>query len=531
MFAASDRKWVLTFALFLMVITTIPYLIGFMLQGEDWRFTGFVFGVEDGNSYIAKMLKGARGDWLFTTPYTAYPQKGVLAFLPYLLLGKLTHPPAQHDQLVALFQIFRWAGLILAVFATYDFITLFIREKRFRRIALVLATVGGGLGWLSLIGFSELWGDRIPLEFYSPDTFGFLSLFGLPHLAVARALLLWGLVIVIKNPSPKSGLICGLLWLLMGFMQPITIVSGWAVLFVYLCLSIIIHFYLTRKRHQTFSMTEITDKIKTCAIVVLLSSPIVLYTAFSFSTDAYLTQWTKQNLILSPPVGDYLLAYSPMLFLVVYGLIIKKEAWQEKHVFLLGWIILLPLLAYAPVNIQRRLPDGLWVAMVILGLLGVEKMEPFSRRIINSILFLGILPALALLVASINGLSSPNVPLYRPNYEVNAYLFLDDFLHKGDVVVATYDRSNALPAWAPAQTVIGHGPESVNLPENMEWVDALMSGNNIRSVVTLLADFNVRFILLCENERSDAAPLLTEFSTAMVIYQNSGCDLWEIQQP
>ena len=81
-----ERRWVLAFAIILMVITTLPYILGYARAGGDWEFTGFVFGVEDGNSYIAKMLSGASGNWLFFSPYTAYPQHGVIAFLPYILL-------------------------------------------------------------------------------------------------------------------------------------------------------------------------------------------------------------------------------------------------------------------------------------------------------------------------------------------------------------------------------------------------------------------------------------------------------------
>lgn len=530
MFAATDRKWVLAFIALVMIMTSIPYLIGFFLQGEDWRYTGFVFGVEDGNSYIAKMLKGARGDWLFTTPYTAYLQKGVLAFFPYLLLGKLTSPPAQHDQLVALFHLFRLVGVALAIIATYDFIALFIQSYRTRRIGLALATLGGGLGWLNLIGFSGLWGNRIPLEFYSPETFGFLSLFGLPHLGVARALLLWGLIFMLKEPSLKGGLVCGLLWLLMGFMQPISVVSGWAVLFMYLGSQTMFIFFQSKLHQQPLSIADIFSIGKSALVAVLLSSPIVFYTLVSFSTDAYLAEWTKQNLILSPPIGDYLLAYGLVFLLAIYGLFVKKGGWIETHKLLLGWIVLFPLLAYAPVNIQRRLPDGLWVALVILALLGIEQMKPFSRRIVVSTLCLGVLPALALLFASINALSSPQVPLYRPSYEVNAYLFLDEYMQKGDVVVANYDRSNALPAWAQAQTVIGHGPESINLQDNKAWVVALMSGKNVAGISELLEVFNARFILVCEDERSEVKPLFSSLP-AMVIYQNSGCDLWEIQKP
>ena len=188
---AKERRWVIGFAVVVMLITTVPYLLAFWSQGQNWFFTGFVVGVEDGNSYIAKMLTGSQGSWLFRTPYTAFPQSGFLAFLPYLLLGKLAAPPGEHEQLVVLFQLFRWGAGICSILATYDFLALFIEPVHLRRLGTAVASVGGGLGWLSVLGFQALWANRLPLDFYSPESFGFLDLYGLPHLALARAFLLW----------------------------------------------------------------------------------------------------------------------------------------------------------------------------------------------------------------------------------------------------------------------------------------------------------------------------------------------------
>src|SRR3989304_2050406 len=180
---ASERRWVLWFGMLVMIATTIPYILGYARQGDAWQFTGFVFGVEDGNSYIAKMLSGSNGAWLFKTPYTTSFQPGVIAFLPYLVLGKLAFAPGLHEQLVVLYHFFRIVSGILAILATYDFISLFLNEIIFRRVGLLLSILGGGLGWIAvLVGSSSL-----PLEFYSPETFGFLSLYGIPHLALARA--------------------------------------------------------------------------------------------------------------------------------------------------------------------------------------------------------------------------------------------------------------------------------------------------------------------------------------------------------
>jgi hypothetical protein len=77
----AERRWCLALSGVVMVLTSLPYLAGYAGQGEDWTFSGFVFGVGDGNSYIAKMLQGANGAWLFRTPYSAHPGSGIVAFL------------------------------------------------------------------------------------------------------------------------------------------------------------------------------------------------------------------------------------------------------------------------------------------------------------------------------------------------------------------------------------------------------------------------------------------------------------------
>ena len=78
MVTRQERRWVFNFAIVVLIITSLPYVLGYWAQNDEWVFSGFVFGVEDGNSYIAKMLNGAAGDWLFRTPYTAYPQQGMV---------------------------------------------------------------------------------------------------------------------------------------------------------------------------------------------------------------------------------------------------------------------------------------------------------------------------------------------------------------------------------------------------------------------------------------------------------------------
>jgi len=165
----QERIWCLWYGVILAGITTIPYLIGMAVQGDEWHFTGFVFGVEDGNSYIAKMLLGQIGNWLFRTPYSTEIQNGVIAFLPYLLLGKISAPPELHIQLVVQFHIFRVLCIPFTVWVIYQFFSIYLEDLRWRRWATVLATIGGGLGFVQPA--FVVWNDGSSA--HQPDT-GFL---------------------------------------------------------------------------------------------------------------------------------------------------------------------------------------------------------------------------------------------------------------------------------------------------------------------------------------------------------------------
>lgn len=506
MTTTQERRWLLFFALSILMITSIPYLVGYHRQGEDWRFSGFVFGVEDGNSYIAKMLGGAEGNWLFRTPYTVEKQKGFLAFIPYLLLGKLTAPPAQHEQLVSLFHIFRWLAGLALVFSTYSFFEFFIQKVWLRRWCTAIAVAGGGLGWLALTGLRTLWGERLPLEFYSPESFGFLAVLGIPHLAMARALLLWGLrgYLIAGESSQQTRFFRirnGLTWLLVGFFQPLAIVSGWAVIGAHLALTAAWHIW-KRQTASTPAWSAWRRFLKEFGFILLFSAPWVIYNYLSFRLDPYLAAWATQNLILSPPFGDYLLAYGvllPLAFAGVYRLW-GQSFWTGS--FLIGWLILFPWLAYAPYPLQRRLPEGIWTALTLMALLPFTSLGKPGWKIS---LFLSslFLVTIIILTGSLAAVWQPQEPLYRTADEVAAFEFLSTRAEEGQVVLAAFDTSNALPAWAPLNTLVGHGPESAHLAEIMPRVQLFFQSNTPAVVrEKLLEEFDVCYVFYGPAERN-----------------------------
>ena len=530
---AKERRWAIGFAMAVMLITTLPYLLGFWAQGKDWFFTGFVFGVEDGNSYIAKMFTGGQGSWLFRTPYTAFPQSGFLAFLPYLLLGKLAAPPGQHEQLVALFHLFRWVAGVACILATYDFTAIFIADVRLRRLGTAVASVGGGLGWLSVLGLQSLWANRLPLDFYSPESFGFLDLYGLPHLAMGRALLLWGLAIFLTHFQDKSKkyrviFTCGILWFFLGLMQPLTILIGWTILAAFL-IALTIVFYWRMKHGAQVDWNLLKQGIFRLGGIGLISSPIVIYTAIKFLTDPYLIQWARQNIILSPPIGDYLLAYVLMIPFLIVGL---RRLIKDRPVMVymfIGWLIIFPVLAYFPNNLQRRLPEGIWVAITVLAVACFTgEVTPFFRKF-PVIFSLSILSPFILLTGGSLVALKPSAPIFRPAAEIKAFNALSEKATSGQVVLAAYDTSNALPAWVPVRTLIGHGPESIQLAQIQPEVERFyQSSTSDQDRLSLIEQFHIDYVFYGPTEQALGDWTPDSFSSLSLIYQEGSWKIYKV---
>ena len=179
-----------------MLVTCLPYLYGLSLSTTQQQFSGFIIGIEDANSYLAKMRMGTEGGWLFQLAYTPEPHNGAYLFSFHLLLGKISRWLAFSPVLVYhLARLIFGFGLLLTI---YYFIAAIVREVPQRRFAFLLAATGAGLGWLlTILGLVSTLG--LPLDLYVPEGFIFLVLLHLPHLALAKSLLFLGLLLSLHS--------------------------------------------------------------------------------------------------------------------------------------------------------------------------------------------------------------------------------------------------------------------------------------------------------------------------------------------
>ncbi|MBU0703125.1 MAG: hypothetical protein KKC18_04595, partial [Chloroflexi bacterium] len=509
---AREYRFVLVWGIVALAVASAPYLLGATLATESRIFGGFVYAVEDGYAYLAHMREGANGNWLFTLPYTPEPHTPRLFYLFHLLLGKLAALLPGNDLTARMVWVYHGArvifglGLLLTV---YRFLAEFTQRLAMRRLAWLMTTFGGGLGWLLVALGQPNWLGSIPLDFILPEGFTFLVLYSFPHIALARTLLLWGILFMLKaweeHPNPQSlisnhkhALLTGISWLLMGLIVPFYVAVAWAVTGAAL-----LALWL---RNKSVPWREGL----LAGVAVLLSTPVVAYSAWVFTTDRVYATWAAQNLILSPHPFHYLAAYGIPLLLAALAV---RAAWRsERPAWLpLAWVAIVPLLVYLPFNLQRRLIEGAQIPLNLLaawGLVKISKLQAPSpklkSRLIIGVALVGLSLTNVLLVAGNSlALRGQPAPIYRDAGEIGALDWLNERVEPDDVILASYATGNYLPARVGARVFVGHGPESIQADEKKalaaQFFDATTDDTWRQH---LLAEYGVDYVFWGPAERA-----------------------------
>jgi len=535
--AVTRREWTWAAAVgaVALALTSVPYLLGLALQTDERIFGGCVYAVEDVYSYLAKMRQGAEGAWLFHIAYTPEAHPGALFFPFHLLLGKLAGLLPGGDltsRLVGTYHAARLAcgmGLLLTV---YRFLAFFTGEVAVRRLAFLLVAFGGGLGWLLIALGRPDWLGSLPLDLILPEGFTFLVLYAFPHIALARTLLLWGMMSLLGawGESPKSeargrglalAVLTGLCWLLMGLIVPFYVPLAWAVTGAMGAALAI------RRRRWPWR------EARRAVIAGLLSAPIVIYNVWVFTSDPVYAAWAAQNRILSPHPLHYLAAFGIPLVLAVVA---ARRAWRDEGLgwAALAWVAVVPLLVYLPFNLQRRLVEGVQLPLSLLAAWGVcgFRVQGFRWRAV----MVALVTALALtngvlVMGNSAALVSRPAPVFRDAGEVAALDWLSGRVAPDDVVLAAYETGNYLPARVGARAFVGHGPESVRADEKRALVAEFFAADTLDAWrQALLDEYGVDWLFWGPVERGlggfdpHGAPYLQR------VYQDGEYEVFEVMR-
>jgi hypothetical protein len=434
-----------------------------------------------------------------------------------LLLGRLAGP--SHTALVVVFHLARIVGGAALLLVSYRFLAEFLPHVSQRRFGLVLVALGGGLGWLvTLLVPNTLYGS-LPIDLISPEAYSFLVLFGLPHLAVARSLLLLGLLAYLH----RRGVAAGLLWLGVGLLQPLYVPVAWLIVAMDLLLEAVVG----RGRAAlalgvTAAPTDrlvlpvvVVQRLRTAVVAGLISAPMLLYTIYVFTSDPILALWNSQNRLPSPHPAHYVLGYAAWLVPAVFGWRALHKISPRLARFAGGWLLLAPVLLYLPIPTQRRLIEAVQLPMAALAILGLTGLADQWRRVALAVLAVLTIPtALLIWAGAMVAANQPGEPIFLAADQADVFEWLAIDAEAGQVALAAYETGNALPAYTPLTAYIGHGPETIHLEDKRVRVARFYAAESTEAERrALLDDGRIRYVLVGPHER-----VLGDFDAGSVDY-------------
>jgi hypothetical protein len=493
----AEFRWLLITSLAVILVASLPTLYAWSRADAEHVFTGFVYNTEDGNSYIAKMRLGARGEWLFHLVYTPEEHEGALVFTFHLLLGKVA--AGTGTSLVLVYHLARallGLGLLLTVYA---FVAYFTPDVTARRLAWALVAVGSGLGWLLTALGKAYWLGDLPLDFWVPEAYIFLVLYSLPHLALAEALLLWSIVLVLQAFAGKGIYRCiyaGLAAFVMAWIVPFYVGILASVLGAYL-------FALAFQRRR-LPWREIGQ----AALTGLFALLPVGYNAWVFSSNPAFRLWAAQNRILSPHPLHYLLGYALLLIPATWGAVQAISQRDERRLLPVAWVLVTPLLLYFPFNLQRRMVCAVQVPLALLAATGLlawlhGRGKRTSRWVsVTYVTVIGLSNVL-LVAGSLGPISQRTTPIYRPGAEIAALNWLAMHSQADETVLASREVGNVIPAWTNLRVFAGHGPETLHSLEKQAAIQRFFQPDTDDAWrQSLLRDFGVDYVFYGPQERA-----------------------------
>jgi hypothetical protein len=525
---SNEWRWLAGWAVIIVLLTNLPFILGALASTPANQYGGFVYGLEDGNSYLAKMQEGAAGSWLFYLAYTPEPHSGGPFFIMYLLLGKVAR--LLNLSLIVVLHVSRVLASIFTLGTFYAVSAFFVRSVAIRRAAFILFGLGGGLGWLWTLLALPFGPGVMPVDLWVPEATFFLSTLTFPHLTLSLAFQLWcvtGLLWFLDIGRWPAWLLAAGSGLLMTLIHPYKFVIVLPVVGLYI---------LWQVYRQNY---KFRPSIRRLLWVVLPTIPYFTYAVIVFSRNEVFIGWRVQNLTWSPSLLLYLLGFGLLLPLALVGcwrLYNDNDSTQLCHQnYLLLWFGVTPLLVYLPLAIQRRFLDGYQVVVALLAGIGVvwllERFPSGWRLPVATagVLFVS-LTNLMLLAGSISIVSARQQPHFHPEYEVAAYDWLAENASSRQVVLSAYATGNVLPAYAPLNVFVGHGSETVNFTEKMTLVErffAINTPNDWRR--SLLEQYGVDYLYYGPNEQAVGEFQPANATYMKPVYANGTVTIFRVQ--
>jgi hypothetical protein len=470
-------RFALAWCAALFLAASLPYLIATFAPPAGHDGFGTIMFVNDFAQYEAAMAEGARSSsWLVHDHFTPEPHEPAFMFPLYVAIGKLAAlldlPP------LALYRAAEGLGRAVLVLAIAAVAASFARE---RRLALVFATLGSGLGlWAvvaqTVVGVEQPYGGNGSYEL-NP----YALLFAPPHVTLGMALTLAIITLLVQAETHWSRVratLLGVATLGLCLLHPFNVVT-----LVVVSAALLASSWLepsSRGHLRRWSRGTVLAALT----LGLAAAPLVLYNGATFAASAFWGRaYGEQNVLPSPAPHELIVDLGVFL---VLGIPAIAALWRRGGDHRRLAIVLVVMLGamYAPVPFQRRLAFGL---APLLGIaVGAALADWFhSQRPALRLHRLGRAGVIAAALGSsifiyagfvASAAGNAPIPVYRASSdlrEVRDWLAANSTVD--DVSLSSWDVANYLAGALPGRAAGGHPVATLRAHERRTQASLMFS--------------------------------------------------------
>ena len=489
----AEWVWAILASVLVVLLSTIPYVVGYISENAEWKFGGAVFDRQDYNVHLASIQTGLRGEWMYPLLHT--PENVSPAFIKtfYIFVGQLGRlvrlsPPM-------LYEITRWVCGLWMLLTLYAFIARFIETIVQRHVAFLFGALGSGIGWLMMLTQSQPDLNVSPIDFWLIDLYTFFSLLALPHFAAVFALLWTATLAMLAYWDTHQwrwlalSIICILCAQQIQSFAPLVVdvalvgYASWGAL----------------ARRIRFPLVSL-------AIFAVAQIPFAVHALTILYGDPIWSNFSKQNVTLSPAPIYYILGLGiPGILALLGGWRVMRGEFGRTHL-LLVWVLSVAALVYVPVTFQRRFTEGVSAPLAILATLGLGSvnLSPRARNLIaTGLVAVSMISTLYLAFGGAMLTAARSPKLFEPTQVVAAMDWLGANSDWRDTVFSSERTGSYIPARIGQRVYLGHEMETAHYADKSKIVarffDTAMSDLERQ---TILRECQCRFVFWGPYERA-----------------------------
>lgn len=492
-------------ALVFLCATNAFIFFGYSFQSVGRHYTGInIFGAADKLVYYSQIEQGRQGLIMIKNLHTSEPQKG-LFFAPHWWLIGQTGRWLNISNDVA-YQLYRII-LSLIVLALLWYLASKIFNTVWERAgAFSLVLFASGWGWI--VGFfqPEVLTSRFnallnkPVDLYVTEMAPLSNSQQSPLFILSHIALLTVMILVLRwrhSWSWYRGIIIAGISSLLVIIHPYDM---WIIVSVLVAWS-------GYKMWRGAAWTSLGYPAAAVVGAVLGAG----YVYAGLVADVAIAGWSKQNLVYSPPLYNYIIGLGLLFPLWLVGLysVIKHKRDSAWWMLLALWSVAGWLMIYLPLDYNRRLANAWQIPLGFIAYQGLRVLGSQLRILYFKIVFYSFM-VFGLLIGSFYSLWLPiqQIPLFAADQR----FYLSDDLHQAlvdlkntttnqDVILSSDSKLDVIiSAYTGRRMFIGHEHQTVNWAAKEQQRDefwsaasgmnkkAFLSENHISYIATLYSD-------------------------------------------